>query len=137
MVTRRNLSGGLVLASALVAVSVPNVGSAGLMDDIRKRGEIVIATEAAYAPFEFVEGGKIVGYGSDVLALLMKDIEQQGIKVKQLDLPWPGVLPGLLAGKYDFVATAVTITDERVKKFAFTVPIAEATMGPSLRKRGT
>jgi polar amino acid transport system substrate-binding protein len=108
--------------------------TAALLDDIKKRGEIVVATEAAFAPFEFVENGKIVGYGADLLAVLMKDLTAQGVKVKQLDLPWQGVLPGLLAKKYDMVATSVVVTEERVKRFAFTVPIAEATLAIAVRK---
>ncbi len=115
-------------------VSLPLGATAGLLDDIKKRGEIVVATEAAFAPFEFVQDGKIVGYGADLLALLMKDLTAQGVKVKQLDLPWQGVLPGLLAKKYDMVATSVVVTEERVKKFGFTVPIAEATIAIGVRK---
>lgn len=120
------------LLSALVLL--PLGATAGLLDDIKKRGEIVVATEAAFAPFEFVENGKIVGYGADLLVLLMKDLTAQGVKVKQLDLPWQGVLPGLLAKKYDMVATSVVVTEERVKRFAFTVPIAEATLAIAVRK---
>jgi polar amino acid transport system substrate-binding protein len=123
------------LASVLgVLPLLPPDARAGLLDDIKKRGEIVVATEAAFAPFEFVENGKIVGYGADLLALLMKDLTAQGVKVKQLDLPWQGVLPGLLAKKYDMVATSVVVTEERVKRFAFTVPIAEATLAIAARK---
>ena len=49
------------------------------------------------------------------------------VKLNQLDLPWQGILPGVLAGKFDFVATSVSIRSERAKKYAFTVPIAEGT----------
>jgi polar amino acid transport system substrate-binding protein len=126
----------VTLAAGFVAIllSLPPTSTAGLLDDIKKRGEIVVATEAAFAPFEFVEAGKIVGYGPDLLALVMKDLTAQGVKVNQLDLPWQGVLPGMLAKKYDLVATAVTITEERAQKFAFTVPIADATVAFAARK---
>jgi hypothetical protein len=61
------------LASVLgVLPLLPPDARAGLLDDIKKRGEIVVASEAAFAPFEFVENGKIVGYGADLLALLMQ-----------------------------------------------------------------
>ena len=50
-----------------------------------------------------------------------------GVKVKYLDLPWTSVLPGLEAKKFDFVIAPVTITDERMKRYSFTVPIADAT----------
>ena len=50
-----------------------------------------------------------------------------GVELNQLDLPWQGILPGVLAGKFDFVATSVSVRAERAKKYAFTVPIAEGT----------
>jgi polar amino acid transport system substrate-binding protein len=123
-----------VVALTLSLAWLPDRAGAGLLEDVKKRGTIVAATEAAFAPFEFVEDGKIVGYGADLLQLLMADLKQQGVTVKQLDLPWQGVLPGLLAKKFDLVATSVLVTDERVKKFAFTVPIADATIAIAARK---
>jgi polar amino acid transport system substrate-binding protein len=59
------------------------------------------------------------------------------VQVEQLDLPWQGILPGLDARKFDFVATSVTITPERAQKYAFTMPIAEATHHVLKRKGNT
>jgi polar amino acid transport system substrate-binding protein len=50
-----------------------------------------------------------------------------GVKVKYLDLPWTSVLPGLEAKKFDICIAPVTITKERMKRYLFTVPIADAT----------
>ena len=52
-------------------------------------------------------------------------IDDMKVELNQLDLPWQGILPGLLAKKFDLVATSVSVTEERVKKYAYTVPIAE------------
>jgi polar amino acid transport system substrate-binding protein len=89
----------------------------------------VVATEAQYPPFEFVENGRIVGYHADLLALVLKDLVGQGVKVNQLDLPFQGLLAGLQAKKYDMIATALFGTEERAKRFAFTVPTAYGTTG--------
>jgi polar amino acid transport system substrate-binding protein len=102
-----------------------------LFSEIKKRGKITVGTEAAFEPFEFVQDGKIVGYGSDILAYVVKDL---GVELEQLDLPWQGILPGLDAGRFDFVATAVSITPERAEKYAFTVPIADGTVAILKRK---
>ncbi len=91
------------------------------LEKIKRTGLVTVGTEAALPPFEFVKDGKIVGYGSDILAEVVKAL---GVKVKQLDLPFQGMLPGLLAGKFDFVATTVSVNAERVKRYAFTSPIA-------------
>lgn len=47
---------------------------ADLLDDIQARGEIVIATEARYEPFEMLQDGKIVGYGKDILDAILADL---------------------------------------------------------------
>jgi polar amino acid transport system substrate-binding protein len=118
----------LLAASAVAGLLAPD-SRAGLLDDIKKKKEIVIATEAGYAPFEYVEAGKIVGYHADMLALVMKDLTDQGVKINQLDLPFASLLAGLQAKKYDMIATALFGTEERAKRFAFTVPTAFGTTG--------
>ena len=96
----------LLVASAVVGLTARD-SCAGLLDDIKKKKEIVIATEAGYAQFEYVEGGKIVGYHADILALVMKDLTDQGVKINQLDLPFASLLAGLQTKKYDMIATAL------------------------------
>jgi polar amino acid transport system substrate-binding protein len=118
----------LLVGSAVLGLGTPDA-RAGLLDDIKKKKEIVIATEAGYAPFEYVEGGKIVGYHADMLALVMKDLTDQGVKINQLDLPFASLLAGLQAKKYDMIATALFGTEERAKRFAFTIPTAFGTTG--------
>ena len=36
-------------------------------EKIKRTGKVTVGTEAAFPPFEFVEDGKIVGYGKDIL----------------------------------------------------------------------
>jgi polar amino acid transport system substrate-binding protein len=133
---RARMAVALFVASAVVGLAVRDSG-AGLLDDIKKKKEIVIATEAGYAPFEYVEGGKIVGYHADILALVMKDLTDQGVKINQLDLPFASLLAGLQAKKYDMIATALFGTEERAKRFAFTVPTAFGTTGIVTRADNT
>lgn len=124
-----------LLVVALVSWYPASAGAAsGLFDQIKKRGQVTVATEAAYYPFEFVENGKIVGYDKDILDAIVKG---WGIKLNQLDLPFAGILPGLLERKYDFVATALLINPERAKKYAFTMPIAQVKVGVLKRKGDT
>jgi polar amino acid transport system substrate-binding protein len=98
-----------------------------LLSEIKDRGEIVIATEARFAPFEMIEDGKIVGYAKDLMDAILKD-GLPGVKLKQLDLPYQGMLAGLNAKRFDFVCTSVTITKERMANYAFTLPISTASV---------
>ena len=114
-----------IAAFAMIAVLGAMPAVAGeTYDRIKSIKKVVVGTEAAFPPFEFIEDGKIVGYGKDILTYIIKDMD---VELEQLDLPWQGILPGLLAGKFDFVATTVSMRPERVDKYAFTVPISEGT----------
>jgi len=126
-----SLLAALVLAILASGAAAWAQAQSGLWADIKKRGKVVVATEAQYYPFEFLENGKIVGYHKDVLDQIIK---AWGVQMEQLDLPFTGILPGLLQKKYDFVATALIINPERATRYAFTMPLAEVKVGVLKRK---
>jgi polar amino acid transport system substrate-binding protein len=130
----RNYRGTLgLLAGVLIAGQ--QAFAETTLEKIKRTGELTVGTEAAFPPFEFVKDGKIVGYGSDILAEVVKDLGVK--KLNQLDLPWQGILPGVLAGKFDFVATTVGINPERAKRYAYTLPIADGVPYAMKRKGDT
>ena len=129
----RKLGPTIAVLFAVSAVGTA-VSADTTFDKIKKTGQVTVGTEAAFPPFEFVQDGKIVGYGKDMLDIIIADL---GVELNQLDLPWQGILPGVLAGKFDFVATSVTIKPDRAKQFAFTVPIGEGTTWIMKRKGDT
>jgi polar amino acid transport system substrate-binding protein len=105
------------------------------LEKIRRTKLLTVGTEAAFPPFEFIKDGKIAGYGSDILVEVVKALGEP--KLNQLDLPWQGILPGVLAGKFDFVATTVGINEERAKRYAYTMPIANGEPYAMKRKGDT
>ncbi|WP_176473803.1 transporter substrate-binding domain-containing protein [Actibacterium ureilyticum] len=121
--TRRQLGALAMAAGASTALSsLARAQSGGTLAKIRETGKVTVGTEAAFPPFEFVDdSGQIVGYGKDILDVVIAELD---VELEQLDLPWQGIVPGLLAGNFDFVATTVSINEERAKKYAYTVPIA-------------
>lgn len=114
---------GLILGASGLAATLPRIAlAAGAIDRIKAAGTITVGTEAAYPPFEFVDdAGQIVGYGKDILDVVVAEL---GVKLNQLDTPFQGILPGLLAGNFDLVATSVSINEQRAERYAFTAPIA-------------
>lgn len=123
MITKNRFKTLICIAS----LSVTSMGvQADLLEDIKERGEIVIATEARYEPFEMIQDGEIVGYGKDILDEILKDLP--GVELNQLDLPFQGILAGLNAERYDFVATSLMMTKKRMDAYAFTNPIADASV---------
>jgi len=91
---------------------------------VKKAGELVVGTEMQFAPFDFLENGQQAGFNKDLFAEIGKEL---GVKVRFIDLPWPSVLPGLEAGKFDMVGGPITVTKARMERYAYTLPIADAT----------
>lgn len=119
------LTKGLTFFQSAIAAAVLLSGTASAetaLEKITRTKKITVATEAAYPPMEFIQNGKIVGMGADILQEVAKDL---GAEVEQLDLPFQGILPGLLANKFDLVATSVGINAERARRYAYTLPVAE------------
>ncbi len=98
--------------------------AATTMADIKKAGTVRVGCEAAYRPFAFREGAKIVGYDVDLASLLFAPL---GIKVEMIDIAWAGVIPALYAGNFDLIMTSLTYTKERIEKVGYSIPYAEAT----------
>lgn len=128
----RTYAAALAAMGCLAAGLAAGPAGADTLEKIESSGEFVIGSEARYAPFEFVEGGKIVGYGPDLFHEVMKALPE--VTVKQLDLPFQGLLPGLAAGKFDAIITAVTVTAQRYDAYRLSLPIADATFAVVKRK---
>jgi polar amino acid transport system substrate-binding protein len=82
--------------------------------------EVTVATDATWPPMEMVDASKkIVGFDIDFLSAVAKEA---GFRVVFKNTAWDGIFAGLAAGRYDMVASSVTITDERKKQYDFSDP---------------
>ena len=67
----------LVTAGWVACAAMMTIGGAAnaqsVLDSVKSKGKITVATEVAYPPMEYLEGGKVVGYGKDVLDLVVAD----------------------------------------------------------------
>jgi polar amino acid transport system substrate-binding protein len=112
------------LATCLLATALPQRADAATLDEIKKRGYMIVATEDDFRPFEFVKDGKPTGFDNELVDELRK---YAPFEIKQEILPWTGLLAGVSTGKYDIAITAAIITKERKQSLDFTSPIADAT----------
>jgi polar amino acid transport system substrate-binding protein len=113
------------LSIAVALAAMPLAAHADQLADVRKAGELVVGTELQFAPFDFTENGKQKGLNAELFEQLGKEL---GVKVKFIDLPWPSVLPGLEAKKFDMVAGPIIETKARQERYHFVLPVAEATV---------
>ena len=89
-------------------------------------GTLTICTHLPYEPFEFTEGGEVVGFDPSVLELAA---EAEGLDTEVLDVAWETITTGeaLNSGQCDVGAGAMTINDEREAVMDFTDPYFTAT----------
>ncbi|MBO0662540.1 transporter substrate-binding domain-containing protein [Jiella sp. MQZ9-1] len=111
-------------ASVFAILATAGAVHAASLKEIKAKGVMTVATEDNYKPFEYIQDGTPKGLDHALLALLRK---QSTFKIEQQIIPWTGLLPGVVSGKYDVALTAAVITPERVQNLDFTMPIAEAT----------
>jgi polar amino acid transport system substrate-binding protein len=113
---------GTSIAAALIFL-FPVWARADTLDDIKKRGEMVIGLEAAYVPYESIQDGKIIGFDCDIGQHFA---DKLGVRVKFVDTEWSGIIPALYTKKFDAILSGMTITGERAQKVLFSQPYAEA-----------
>lgn len=80
--------------------------------------KVRVAIEGAYPPFSQVAAdGKLIGFDVDIAIALCEAMGAEPVLVTQ---DWDGMIPGLLARKYDTIIASMSITDERLQKVDFT-----------------
>ena len=119
------------LLASLIAVAMMSVAAGVQADEWKK---IRIGVEGAYPPFSSItESGQLVGFDIDIALELCKTM---GAVCSLVPQDWDGIIPALLARKYDAIVASMSITEERQKKVAFTDKYY-STPAKFVRKKGS
>ena len=79
---------------------------------------IRVGVEGAYPPFSYLTPqGELAGFDIDIAKAV---VAAAGAEIQLVAQDWDGIIPALLAGKYDCIVASMSITEERKKKVAFT-----------------
>lgn len=76
-----------------------------------------VGTDATFKPFEYKSNDEFQGFDIDLVNAIAKELGAQ--KVEFVDTEFKGLIPGLQAKKFDIIASAMYITDERKQTIDF------------------
>lgn len=117
----------------LVASFMPIDGQVVIPTDLELTGNktLKLGTNAAFPPFEYVEGSKIVGFD---ITMGQKIAQDAGTKLEVVDMAFDSLIPALASGAIDFIAAGMSVTEERKKNVDFSVPYFESEQVIIIRK---
>jgi polar amino acid transport system substrate-binding protein len=122
--------GRVAALAGLFATGALFGAEARTLDEIKASGELRIGDEASYVPFAFRKDGAIIGYDIDVAERLCADLK---VKCVVVDTVWAGIIPALLADKFDVIMGQMDYSPERMAKVGFSIPYTEASQAMLVR----
>ncbi|RKR36642.1 transporter substrate-binding domain-containing protein [Paraburkholderia sp. BL17N1] len=105
-----------LLSLACVTAAVTFAGFSGAAS-AQTPDVLNVATDATFPPMEYTENGARTGFDVDLMNALAKAM---GKKVQWTDIDFKGLIPGLIAHRFDAAISGIYITDERAKVVDFT-----------------
>ncbi len=112
-----------MVAVAMVACVGFSIASCGKKEKglTINEGKLIMATNAAFAPYEYYDGDTIVGIDAEIAAEVASRLN---LKLEIQDVAFDSIIAGVQSGKYDIGCAGMTITDERLQSVNFTTPYA-------------
>jgi lysine-arginine-ornithine-binding protein len=104
------------LATGLIAAAAIAVLATGAQAQDKQK--VKIGTEGAYPPFNSIDAnGELVGFDVDIAKALC---DAANFECEFVVQDWDGIIPGLIAKKYDAIVASMSMTDQRREVVDFT-----------------
>lgn len=116
----------VVLAALLAAtlLACTGCGNTQSVENIQKNGELIVYTNAEFAPFEYISGGKPVGVDIDIC---QKIADELGVTLTVENVDFDIIVSSVQSGKAALGAAGMTVTDERKESVDFSISYTTST----------
>ena len=84
-------------------------------------GQLIMATNAYFPPYEYYEGEEIVGIDAEIAAAVA---DRLGLELVIEDIEFDSIIAGIQTGKYDIGLAGMTVTEDRLQSVNFSTPYA-------------
>ena len=125
MTISKQLKTFLLAAMLVVAgnIATLSAAAAGMLEDVQKRGTLRVGM-ATFVPWAMRDkDGNLIGFEIDVATKVAEDM---GVKVEFVPTAWSGIIPALIAKKFDIIIGGMSITPQRNLTVNFTTPYAHS-----------
>lgn len=82
---------------------------------------LIMATNAAFPPYEYIENGEYVGIDVEIANLIAKELGKE-LEIK--DVEFGSIIGGVQSGKYDLGIAGLTVTPDRLENVNFSTSYA-------------
>ena len=82
-----------------------------------EEGKLIMATNAAFPPYEYIEGNEIVGIDAEIAKAIA---DKLGLELVINDMEFDAIIESVKGGKADIGLAGLTVTDERKEAVNFT-----------------
>ena len=100
-------------------------------DADHSKGKLIMATNAAFEPYEYYEGTEIVGIDAEMAKAIC---DKMGYDLQIDDMEFDAIISAVQSGKADFGAAGMTVTEDRLTSIDFTDSYATSTQVVIVRK---
>ncbi len=94
-------------------------------------GELIMATNAEFPPYESMAGGEVIGYDVDMMRAIC---DKLGYELKIENMDFNAIIAAVDSGKADVGVAGMTVDEDRLKNADFSDPYITATQVIIVRK---
>ena len=123
---------GMAVATGAAAQSAQQqLSSESVVETIKKRGALKVGM-STFVPWAMRDkNGELVGFEIDVAKKVAADMD---VDVEFVPTSWDGIIPALIAGKFDVIIGGMSVRPQRNLTINFTIPYAHSGMGIAANK---